>query len=97
MYEYSKNFYESEWVKNLALPNCLEAQDYVDFMASFKNMEDEVKKIEQEAEEMKNFNRKYGDADSFDIDRTSYHYSQQKKLSQLTAVRKYVELWQKST
>ena len=45
LYEYSKNFYNFDWFQKLWLPNCLDAQDYLNYLWTFNNLQKNINKI----------------------------------------------------
>ena len=51
LYEYSTNFYNFDWFWKLWLPNCLEAQDYLNYLWTFNNLQQNIDKINREYQE----------------------------------------------
>ena len=48
LYEYSTNFYNFDWFWKLWLPNCLEAQDYLNYLWTFNNLQQNIVRINDE-------------------------------------------------
>ena len=104
VYEASQNFYKSDFVtKNpLWLPNSLDARDYIDFLAEYRKMTDNIEEI---MEEYRKKTAEITDNSSPYVDCMVYapHYASAKSLASskkwiilLQTARKFVELWKKS-
>ena len=102
IYEASKKFYENVkkegWIaEQLQLPNCLNAQDYIDFLSTLRTMEDDISKVKKEHAA---FRRGWWGTIWYtwfvDAWAASY-YSGKQVACNVKAARKFVELWKKST
>ena len=100
IYEASKNFYNSEFIGYLSLPNCLHPKDYIDFLSEMKKMTQNINQARNTASsQMSEFawKRDSGDGE-IDAGIVAAGTSAVRKVEgyRLSAVRKFVELRKKS-